>query len=90
MSFDLFFLSSESIIEGKSKLNVVNFLPNKRRNITHVSKITILQYFEVERDDSKFIKDEVLLNHKISTLHFLRSCILIPFSNLNHNAYEII
>lgn len=25
----------------------------------HVSKITILQYFEVERDDSKFIKDEV-------------------------------
>ena len=52
MSFDLFFLSSESIIEGKSKLNVVNILPNKRRNITHVSKITILQHFEVERDDS--------------------------------------
>ena len=56
----------------------------------HVSKITILQYFEVERDDSKFIKDEVLLNHKISTLHFLRSCVLIAVPNLNHNTYEII
>ena len=70
MSFDLFFLSSESIIEGKSKLNVVNFLPNKRRNITHVSKITILQYFEIEQDNSNLVEADVFLNHKISTLHF--------------------
>ena len=59
-----------------------------RGTTLHVSKLTILQYFEVERDDSKFVKDEALLNHKISTLHFLRSCVLNAVPNLNHNTYK--
>ena len=78
MSFDLFFLSSESIIEGKSKLNVVNFLPNQRRNITHVSETTISQHFEVEWDDSKFVKDEVCwiikFQHFIFEVVYLHCC----------------